>query len=71
LPPSGKKLSEGLHKVLTDAVSQYKDKDGKYNGLIRMISPQFLKTCYFLIKSNPGNMTAGVTPETLDGISEK
>ena len=71
LQPSESKGSDSLHKVLLDAVTKYKDNNGKYNGLIRLMSPQLLTTCYYLIKSNPGNMSAGVTPETLDGINEK
>jgi len=44
----------------------------KVNGIIRIIAePSFLMTCYRFIKSNPGNMTKGSTPETLDGINNE
>jgi hypothetical protein len=47
----------------------YKDKDGKYNGIIRILSdPAFLQFCYLLIKGNPGNMSKRLIKETLDGI---
>jgi hypothetical protein len=49
---------------------QYKEHNGKYNGLIRIISkPEFLVACYEEIKGKPGNMTPGVDNTTLDGIS--
>jgi retron-type reverse transcriptase len=35
-----------------------------------MAQPEFLMGCYHLIKSKPGNMTKGVSSETLDGISK-
>jgi RNA-directed DNA polymerase len=44
--------------------------DGKYNGIIRILAdPAYLQFCYMLIKSKPGNMSRGLTKETLDGIS--
>jgi hypothetical protein len=33
--------------------------------------PTLLEIAYNNIKSKPGNMTPGVTPETLDGINEE
>lgn len=60
-----------LHKVLVDAVTKYKETNGRYNGIIRLMNPQLLRTCYSLIMSNPGNMTLGTSKETLDGIKEK
>lgn len=42
----------------------------KYNGIINILSnPTFLQACYLEIKSKPGNMSKGITPETLDGIN--
>jgi hypothetical protein len=44
----------------------------KYNGLINIIAdPIFLWACYDTIKSKAGNMSRGITSETLDGIKEK
>lgn len=63
---------ELLRRVVNNQLDKYTDKknDGKYNGIIRIISdPKFLLECYKLIKSNPGNMSEGTTPETLDGIN--
>ena len=38
--------------------------------LFRMLcDPRFLESAYNRIKSKPGNMTQGVVPETLDGLS--
>lgn len=42
-----------------------------YNIISEISNPEFLMWCYLLIKGKPGNMTKGVTPETLDGISKK
>jgi hypothetical protein len=43
-------------------------KDQTYNGLINIIAdPIFLWACYESIKSKRGNMSRGITPETLDG----
>lgn len=51
-------------------VNKYIRKDNMYNGLINIISnPLFLQGCYNEIKSKPGNMSKGTTPETLDGIN--
>jgi len=58
------------HKVINDLLSTYLAK-GKYNGIIRIIDSTFLKGCYSLIKSNPGNMTKGTSDETLDKINDK
>ena len=32
-------------------------------------NPDFLEICYNKLRSKPGNMTQGITPETLDGVS--
>ena len=63
---------EQLRRVVSKQLDSYHDPKhgGKYNGVIRIIAdPQFLLECYKLIKSNPGNMSKGTTPETLDGIN--
>jgi len=71
LPGKGEFENEStVHRVLKEALTKFMDKDRKYNGLARLISPQLLKTSYYLIKSNPGNMSPGATPETLDGIKD-
>lgn len=60
--------------VSTHASLMIKDcatKQGKYNGLINIISdPEFLIGCYEAIKGKPGNMTPGPNKETLDGIDK-
>lgn len=51
-------------------LDSYKTKDDKYNGIIRILAdPVFLQFCYLLIKGKPGNMSRGISKETLDGIS--
>lgn len=53
-------------------VHKYMRKDNKYNGIINIIAnPAFLKACYNEIKSRPGNMSKGITNETLDGIDDR
>ena len=63
---------EQLRRVVSKQLNSYNDpkRGGMYNGIIRIIAdPKFLLECYKLIKSNPGNMSKGTTPETLDGIN--
>ena len=63
---------ELLRRVVRNQMDKYADEknDGKYNGIIRIISePKLLLECYKLIKSKSGNMSKGTTPETLDGIN--
>lgn len=51
-------------------LEQYKNIDGKYNAIIRILADAgFLQFCYMLIKGKQGNMSRGVTKETLDGIT--
>lgn len=48
----------------------YRNKQGVYNGLVDLLrKPEFLVACYEEIRGKPGNMTRGMTDETLDGIS--
>jgi hypothetical protein len=55
---------------VTSQLERYKDNDGKYNAIIRILADAgFLQFCYMLIKGKPGNMSKGITKETLDGIS--
>lgn len=67
----GEILGSTLYKVVLSELDKYKQPDGKYNGISRIITPDMLKSCYSLIKSKPGNMTQGATPETLDKINDK
>ncbi|CAK9442414.1 unnamed protein product, partial (mitochondrion) [Lodderomyces beijingensis] len=54
---------------LQNQLSICQDNDGKYNGLINIISnPDFLLHSYKEIKSKSGNMTKGTDNETFDGI---
>jgi len=49
-------------------INKYMRKDQTYNGLINIIAdPIFLWACDDSIKSKRGNMSRGITPETLDG----
>lgn len=59
-----------LRMFVLSKLGQYKDRNGKYNGIIRILSGAgFLQFCYMLIKGNPGNMSRGITKETLDGLT--
>lgn len=61
-----------FRKVVSSQLNDYLNRENKYNGIIRIIAnPDFLMRCYMEIKSKPGNMSKGTTPETLDGISFK
>lgn len=62
--------SPNLRMLVQSKLEQYKDRNGKYNGLVRILAdPGFLQLCYMLIKGNPGNMSKGVIKETLDGLT--
>jgi group II intron reverse transcriptase/maturase len=62
--------NQNLRMFVMSRLEQYKDENNKYNGIIRILAdPGFLQFCYMLIKGKPGNMSAGITRETLDGIS--
>jgi group II intron reverse transcriptase/maturase len=62
---------EELCRVIGNELDKFKDLNGKYNGIIRIIAnPLFLLECYKIIKSKPGNLSPGTIPETLDGIDE-
>ena len=51
-------------------LDNYMNKSGMYNGIINILAnPLFLQACYLEIKGKPGNMSKGVTTETLDGIN--
>lgn len=59
-----------LRTFVTNRLDNYKNKEEKYNGLIRILADvAFLQYCWLLIKGNPGNMTKGATAETLDGLT--
>jgi len=69
LIPKGEILEHKLYRVGLKELTKYKTKDGKYNGIIRIIDSKMLQTCYSLIKSKPGNMTAGAESITLEGLN--
>ena len=51
-------------------LGQYKDRNGKYNGIVRILAnAEFLQYCYMLIKGKLGNMSPGIRKETLDGLT--
>lgn len=62
--------NQSLRSYVQYKLNQYQDKDGKYNGIVNILSDiGFLQFCYMLIKGKPGNMSKGITKETLDGLS--
>lgn len=69
-------LGEGRLTTSTNALivresnSQIKLTDGRYTGLMEE-TVKLLEESYNRIKSKPGNLTPGSTPETIDGISQK
>lgn len=59
-----------LRMFVLSQLEQYKSKDGRYNGIIRILADVgFLQFCYLLIKGKAGNMSMGSTKETLDGLT--
>ena len=67
----GEILDAPIYRVVLSELNKYRQKDGTFNGISRIMTPDMLKSCYYLIKSNPGNMTQGTTKETLDRINDK
>ena len=62
--------NQNLRMFVLSRLDQYKDRRGKYNGIIRILADAgFLQYCYMLIKGKPGNMSVNMTKETLDGLS--
>lgn len=67
--PKGERPKDSISSWLKTKLNELRNKDGKYNGLIHVISdPEILYAAYLLIKSKPGNMTHGPDKSTLDGI---
>ena len=66
--PKGEILELKLYRVVLKELNKYKTKDGKFNGIIRIIDSMMLQTCYSLIKSKPGNMTPGTESINLDSL---
>lgn len=61
--------NQSLRMFVTSQLEQYKN-DEKYNAIIRILANVgFLQYCYMLIKGKPGNMSKGITRETIDGIT--
>nr|YP_009568394.1 hypothetical protein [Orbilia oligospora]QBL02024.1 hypothetical protein [Orbilia oligospora] len=61
--------NENLRSFVQSKLDQYKDVDDRFNGIIKILAdPGYLQFCYMLIKGKPGNMSKGITNETLDGI---
>lgn len=58
-----------LRTFVQSRLTELVGRDGMYSGIIRILAnPEFLQFCYMLIKKKPGNMSKGITRETLDGI---
>jgi len=61
LPKRFKKLIE---------LCEHKTKDMKFNDVYKlMFNQRMYEVAYNKLKSNPGNMTVGINPTTLDGLS--
>jgi len=55
--------------LIKEILSGRKDKGRKYGKLMKILcDPFYLLKCYEEIKSNPGNMTKGLSHTTLDKI---
>ena len=65
-----KSVQPTLATMVDLKLSELLTHDLKYNQIVTRIigDPYFLIACYEEIKGNPGNMTKGTTPETLDGL---
>lgn len=62
--------NQSLRMFVMSQLEQYKTHDGRYNAIIRILADAgFLQYCYMLIKGKTGNMSKGITKETLDGIT--
>ena len=62
--------NQNLRTFVQTKLDCYKNKDERYNGIIRILAnPGFLQFCYLLIKGKQGNMSIGATEETLDRIT--
>jgi hypothetical protein len=71
-----RKIRSFTERVMTteliQMVKKYKNKDGRYGNLIKIIgSPSTITLAYLTIKSNKGISAKGINSETLDGISLK
>jgi len=56
--------------IAKNLLEQIEQKNQKYFNLIDIIAnPHFLEKCYSEIRSKPGNMTKGITDETLDKLN--
>ena len=65
-----KPVGPTLATMVAQKLSELLTHDLKYNKIVTQIiaDPHLLIACYEEIKGNPGNMTKGTTPETLDGL---
>lgn len=53
-----------------ETLNEWEGKKQKIRNLMRILSdPLYLVRCYEDIKSIPGNMNKGTSPETLDKLS--
>lgn len=65
-----KAVKTSLTTIVAQNLSDFETHDFKYKKIIQLITdPYFLIRCYDEIKGKPGNMTRGVTKETLDGLN--
>nr|QBM09686.1 hypothetical protein [Dactylella sp.] len=64
--------NSSLRSFVQSRLNLFKDKDGKLNGIINILAdPGYLQFCYMLIRGKPGNMSKGITNETLDGLTHE
>jgi hypothetical protein len=62
--------NQSLRMFVTSQLERYKNDNGKYNAIIRILADAgFLQCCYILIKGKAGNMSKGIKRETLDGLT--
>lgn len=60
----------GVTTIISKALGLRDLKGHKHYNLIEFLAnPRFLEKCYSEIRSKPGNMTKGITMETLDRIN--
>ncbi len=69
-PIAVKPTKVDIHAIIKDNMEY--DKEGRCTNAFKILSStKILILAYNSIKSEPGNMTEGIEPTTLDGISMK
>lgn len=69
---SGTVSTDGVNRIRKIIEASEKNHNCQLNKLYKiMYDPNLYKAAYQKLKSKPGNMTPGITPTTLDGMSEE